>query len=257
MSDNSSERLKFWNRRAEEGAKAGTDDFVLTGIEQAFILDRVPEGAHVVDLGCGNGGTLIHLAKEKGCHGLGLDFSDGMVKAAQESISEQGFSDHIEIRQGALPPVPDDLGIFDVALTQRSLINIETTEGQRQAVRGIQTLLKPGGFYIMIEATLDGLEETNALRRSLDLEAIDPPWHNNFFSLADVESWSDDNFSIEEFHHISSTYHFLSRVVYAKLAADKEEELRYDSPINLLAQKLPQEIGAFGPVKAWIWRKHA
>ena len=107
----------------------------------------------------------------------------------------------------------------------------------------------------MIEATLDGLEATNKQRRALELEEIDPPWHNRFFDVGEVEGWSGADFRLERVEHISSTYHFLSRVVYARLAADKGEELRYDSEINLLAARLPRDIGNFGPVKAFIWRK--
>jgi hypothetical protein len=73
--------------------------------------------------------------------------------------------------------------------------------------------------------------------------------------LHEVKGWSSPQFYLERVVHISSTYHFLSRVVYAALARDSGEALQYDSKINLLARDLPQEIGEFGPVKACIWRK--
>lgn len=63
------------------------------------------------------------------------------------------------------------------------------------------------------------------------------------------------SYYVERVVHVSSTYHFLSRVVNAKLAADSGEELHYDAAINLLAAQLPQGIGEYGPVKACIWRK--
>jgi hypothetical protein len=73
--------------------------------------------------------------------------------------------------------------------------------------------------------------------------------------LHEVKSWSTPAFYLEKIIHVSSTYHFLSRVVNAKLASDSGETLNYDAAINLLAARLPQEIGEFGPVKACIWRK--
>jgi len=69
-----------------------------------------------------------------------------------------------------------------------------------------------------------------------------------------VPKWATDDFILEEVVPFSSTYHFLSRVVYASLARDKGEELKYDSDINILACKLPI-VGNFGPVRLWQWRR--
>jgi hypothetical protein len=89
----------------------------------------------------------------------------------------------------------------------------------------------------------------------LGLEGIEAPWHNLFLNVEKVYTLQTENFKIEELHHISSIYYFLSRCIYAKLAQQRREELVYDSEINLLSLYLPQEIGEFGPVKGWIWRK--
>lgn len=102
---------------------------------------------------------------------------------------------------------------------------------------------------------MEGAEETNLLRHRLGLQSMDAPWHNLFFHLHEVKSWSTPSFYVEKVVHISSTYHLLNRVVNAKLTADSGEVLRYDAAINVLAAQLPQEIGEFGPVKACIWRK--
>jgi len=249
--------LEFWNKRADLGKTAGTNDFVLTELEQRFIVDNVPANSRIIDIGCGNGDSLIRLVKEKGVHGVGIDFSEKMIETAQKAIDDHGLTDKIQLFQRVLPPVPNEWGQFDLAYSQRCLINLKTTEEQRIAAMSVQNLLKPGGIYIMMECNLDGGERTNEIRCSLDLEPIDPPWHNLFFREAEVASWSTDEFKLEAVYPISSTYHFLSRVVYARLAADKNEELKYDSDINLLALKLPPMIGNFGPVNAWIWRKKA
>ncbi|GAB4204725.1 MAG: methionine biosynthesis protein MetW [Tibeticola sp.] len=41
----------------------------------------VPEGARVLDLGCGDGAMLELLARERGCHGYGVELSDANVLA--------------------------------------------------------------------------------------------------------------------------------------------------------------------------------
>ncbi len=249
------EVLKFWDERAALGDLAGTNDFVLTKIEQDYILNAVPPGSRVLDVGCGNGSSLSNLIKRKKCTGVGIDFSGEMVKLARQSSAADRINDLVEWHQCAVPPVPNEWGEFDLIYSQRCFINLTTVEQQREAVLSVQKSLKKGGVYIMLECFMEGGEETNLLRRRAGLQAIDPPWHNLFFRLHEVKSWSTPGFFVERVEHISSTYHFLSRVVNAKLAADSGGNMKYDDPINLIAAQLPQNIGEFGPVKACIWRK--
>jgi methionine biosynthesis protein MetW len=43
------------------------------------IADLVPEGARVLDLGCGGGALLAHLQQTKGCTGYGVEIADDNV----------------------------------------------------------------------------------------------------------------------------------------------------------------------------------
>ena len=49
-------------------------------IQQA-IAQLVPEGARVLDLGCGDGALLAHLQQHKGCTGYGVELDDTNVHA--------------------------------------------------------------------------------------------------------------------------------------------------------------------------------
>jgi len=249
-------KLEFWNNRAGLKEIAGTNDFPLKGLELNLILARIPEGASVLDVGCGNGETLMRLAREKECTGVGLDFSQQMIGLASATSEREGLTDKVRFQIATLPDLPEGLGRFDYALSERCLINLDSDATQRQAFLKIMSQVKPGGRYLMIESSIQGLERTNKLRQLLDLERMDPPWHNVFLNESSVENWGTDEFILEEVVPFTSTYHFLSRVVYARLAADKNEELKYDSDINMLACRLPI-VGNFGPVRLWSWWRKA
>jgi len=45
------------------------------------IAQLVPQGSHVLDLGCGDGALLQQLTRDKGCTGYGIDIDDANVLA--------------------------------------------------------------------------------------------------------------------------------------------------------------------------------
>ena len=45
------------------------------------IAQLVPEGARVLDLGCGDGALLEHLVRQRGCTGYGVELNDANVLA--------------------------------------------------------------------------------------------------------------------------------------------------------------------------------
>lgn len=65
----------------------------------AFIAHWVPDGAHVLDVGCGDGAMLAYLQNGKGCSGYGIEIADAQLLAsARRGINvlqhdmEQGLS---------------------------------------------------------------------------------------------------------------------------------------------------------------------
>ena len=46
---------------------------------QRLIARLVPEGARVLDLGCGDGALLERLQRQRGCSGYGVEIADGNV----------------------------------------------------------------------------------------------------------------------------------------------------------------------------------
>ncbi|MEO7242661.1 MAG: methionine biosynthesis protein MetW [Variovorax sp.] len=48
---------------------------------QSLIAQLVPEGARVLDLGCGDGALLDRLQRDRGCRGYGVEIADANVLA--------------------------------------------------------------------------------------------------------------------------------------------------------------------------------
>jgi methionine biosynthesis protein MetW len=51
------------------------------GATHQAIAALVPQGAHVLDLGCGDGALLAHLMHARGCSGYGVEIDDAKVLA--------------------------------------------------------------------------------------------------------------------------------------------------------------------------------
>jgi len=52
-----------------------------TRIDHSVILDLIPQGAKVLDLGCGDGSLLAKLVHQKGTTGRGIEISEDGVRA--------------------------------------------------------------------------------------------------------------------------------------------------------------------------------
>lgn len=248
------EKRKFWNSRANLGKTAGTNDFLLADLEYTTILELIKPRATVLDIGCGNGILLKKLAEEKKCTGLGIDFAEKMVFESSKLMRRYKLDSRIKLRQADVRSLPTDIGKYDYIISKRCLVNLGSKKEQKNVFIKITDHLKNGGHYIMVEDSLDGLGRINDVRKKLGLEKINPPWFNKFLKEGEIINWASKNIILKKQVAFASTYYLLSRGLYARLAADRNEKLRYDSEINLISVKLPL-LGDFCPTRLWLWQK--
>ena len=252
MNDTRRDVIDYWDARSTLGEMAGTPDLIAKQLEMRTLAQHVPPNGTVLDAGCGNGLSMAYLK-----HALpdikiyGIDNSEGMVTEARKHLAAEGVQAYVH--SGS---VLDFHGSFDCIYTERVIVNLPDWETQRAAILRILGCLKPGGTYLMMENSQDGLHQINELRTEIGLDVIIPPWHNRYMRVGELD-WLYDNEhgTCVEIVDYSAQYYYLSRVVNAWEAKQRNEEPRYDAPINQLALKLPYvESEQFhGQGRLWIW----
>ncbi len=106
------------------------------------------ENKHVLDIGCGNGTTLLYLRKHFNVKGVGIDISDHAIKKLQENIKDTSLSFYIGDHRN-LQMI--EHGQFDIVL---SFGVIEHFEEYGLALTEARRMLKPNGQFILIQPHL-------------------------------------------------------------------------------------------------------
>lgn len=105
-------------------------------------LPELPEGARVLDIGCGTGSTMLQ-AFEKGCDVVGIDISEAAIERAGERISARGYD--ANLMSGDILDPSIDLGRFDCILLHHVLDNM-VLEKRRRTVQKVKKMLNDEGM---------------------------------------------------------------------------------------------------------------
>lgn len=236
-----------------------TRDRIAKQLEIEAIAHYIKDGMTVLDVGCGDGETLIELARRYEIAGIGYDSSIEMLKLA----AANEMRTHFEDMKGTVSLFQSDLlkqaiPALDLVYSERTLVCLPDWETQKRAIANIARCLKPGGLYVMCECSQDGLDAVNAMRAAVALPPVMPPAWDRYLRDDEIEAFAADNncgLTLEGVDDYSSAYYFLSRVVNARLAADEGREPDYDAPVNRMALSLPPIAGLRGQGRLWLWRK--
>lgn len=100
----------------------------------------LPEGAAILDVGCGTGGSLAFLVREQGFQGFGLDPSPDLLRAGRRE------NPGLELKEGRGEALPYPDAVFDGLLAECSF---SLCRPRSQPFREAFRVLKPGGFLIV------------------------------------------------------------------------------------------------------------
>jgi len=103
-------------------------------------------GKKVVEVGCGQGPTLNHLAR-LGATVYGLDMSVESLQRARAGAVELASSEYARLIQADAEQLPFPDGYFDIAI---SLGVLHHTPDTAAGVREIHRMLKPGGVAVVM-----------------------------------------------------------------------------------------------------------
>ena len=225
----------YWEKKGlEKSSQATMRDFHLRGLEvEALRIELQPDDI-VLDAGAGNGASGIQLAPNVK-HLILTDFASSMVREAENTIARSGV-------KNADALVADVLNLssfmdrrIDTVISTRCLINLTSFEEQCLAISQIHNVLVTGGRLLLLESTVDGWNNLNALRAEFALNPIELHWHNTVFEKAKLVQELKGKFEIVKCVNFGN-YFLISRVLYPANIAPKEPS--FDNPMNELAVKL-------------------
>lgn len=105
------------------------------------LLDRLPAGSDIVDLGCGAGVPSTRAMAEAGHRVRGVDVSEQQIRRARQNVPGAAFQ-HTDLSTLELP-----LAGVDAVTAFYSLIHVPR-EHHGALLRRIRGWLRPGGFLL-------------------------------------------------------------------------------------------------------------
>jgi len=226
---------------------ATSRDYNARELEIDAIFRYLPDQpGRVLDLGCGNGYTLLSLAQRLGAGWdlQGVDFTPSLVQGAEALTAERADQIRSVPTFTCADAITHVAGIedasIDVVVTERFLQNLPTRDAQYRMITDIARILVPRGRFLMCEGSQRGHRRLNELRVACGLEAIPDTSPENVSSLRfdddDVERHARSvGFRIEAVVAFP-TYFAVSRVLHPMLVAP--DRPRFDAPINDAARRL-------------------
>jgi cyclopropane fatty-acyl-phospholipid synthase-like methyltransferase len=141
--DNQAVHFGFYDRnhRTHEQALLNTNQIMAA-------LGKVEPGEHVLDAGCGNGGSSLWLAAQKSVRVTGITPVATQIATAEKQASERRLAHLCQFIEGDYCQVPMEDNSVDTIWACESLCHAQNKAAfYREAAR----LLKPGGRIVIAE----------------------------------------------------------------------------------------------------------
>lgn len=115
-------------------------------------------GQHLLDIGCGIGGSSRYFVTERGCRVTGIDLTEDYVRVAEALSRRVGLDGKVSYRQASAVSLPFADAAFDGAYMIHVGMNIEDKPA---LFAGVRRVLKPGGTFALFDIMRAGDGELN------------------------------------------------------------------------------------------------
>ncbi len=122
------------------------DEFHIRGdiaTKELIELANFTPDMHILDVGCGVGGSTRRLSHETGCHVTGIDLSDEYIDAAERLTQLLKMQDRVKFKVGSALELPYADNTFDGAWSIQMNMNVEDKLGW---LKEMYRVLKPRGL---------------------------------------------------------------------------------------------------------------
>ena len=235
-------------------------------LEIQAIADNINTKGTILDIGCGNGYTLISLAKKfRGWTMIGVDFSENLIRGAEylvekemdelQSRPEFVCADAIQYLKGIKG------GSVRYVITERFIQNMPSVKWQKMVIRQIYRILEEGGHYLMCEGSKNGFARLNSLREDVGLTVIPDTSADNISAIRieddEFEDYVQSEIGFRLIRKLGfSLYVIISRVLHPLMVSPLRP--RFDSRYNEYARRIQEKmefIPGYGSNTLWILEK--
>jgi SAM-dependent methyltransferase len=252
---------QFWSEQARahgESPCASWSDHRVIELEIGAIGAHLRAGDRVLDAGCANGYSSARYAA-LGVHVVGVDYIPEMVENAESrrQALPRDVAARLEFRVGDIKSLDFEDASFDAVVSTRVIINLPSWDEQLRGLRECVRVLRPGGLFLLSEATEQGWRRLNALRREWGLADIPMPSFNLYLDQGRVLDALAGEVEVEAIGDFASSYYVATRLLKPLLAARAEVAVDVadpDAEFNRWAAML-SPAGDYGTQKLFVLRR--
>ncbi len=221
------ENQEFWEKLDTESQEYSGDNN-LVKIEDKFLIDSLVsiKQGDLLDVGCGKGQRTKIFSKLVKGDILGIDYSSNMIARAKKLSDNNLHFEHADIFNFK----PDKK--FDIITSCRCMINIPTDEGQVKVLKLFHSMLETKGHLILVERSIQGLDNLNEIRKLHGLKEIPERFHNHYINEEIFMPKLKKMFKIVRMNRLGLFY-YISRVILPSMVYPKEPMQNH--PLNKFA----------------------
>ena len=253
-------RASYAQRDAKD-PYATSRDYNARELEIQSIIENAKSGI-VLDVGCGNGFTLLRIAEKLTGQFTGVDFSEHLINGARALADSASIANkpQFECADAVDYLRNQSTNSIDCVISERFIQNLPSVEWQHSVIGDIFRVLRPGGRALICEGSETGFERLNDLRDKVGLSRIPATSADNISAIRLNDTSFEQYCEKIGFRLLRkcgySLFFLITRVLHPLLVAPASP--RFDAEINNLARTMqshsPFEAG-YGGNELWVLEK--